>query len=373
LKPSARINFSAWYSIIMNIAMLLSGGVDSSVALNMLHRQGHRVTAFYLKIWLEDELSSLGSCPWEEDLSFVRTLCAQLNIPLEIISLQQVYYEKVIATVLDQIKQGYTPNPDILCNQWIKFGAFYDAIDAEFSHIATGHYAQVEQRNGRSWLRQSPDTIKDQTYFLALLNQQQLSRALFPIGHLHKHEVRAYAEEFNLPTAHRKDSQGICFLGKISFPEFLTYHLGTRAGSLIEYETGQVVGKHPGFWFYTLGQRSGIGLSGGPWYVVDKNIDDNTIFVSRTYHDLAYLRMECTIPSFHWIAEVPLVEEQVFVKIRHGKQLHPARLRVAPSGAVHLQLSEADQGLAPGQFAVIYHQSYCQGGGSMMRTSQISS
>jgi len=364
-KSNTRINQSICYSIYMNIAMLLSGGVDSSVALNLLHRQKQSITAFYLKIWLEDELSSLGTCPWEEDLSFVRSLCNQLGITLEIISLQQDYHEKVIATILEQIKQGYTPNPDILCNQSIKFGAFYDIIGTEFSHVATGHYAQVEHRDGQSWLRQSPDGIKDQTYFLAMLNQYQLSRALFPIGHLHKHEVRSYAHQFNLPTAHRKDSQGICFLGKIPFSEFLEHHLGTRQGKLVEYETGKIAGYHRGFWFYTLGQRQGIGLSGGPWYVVNKDPQENIVFVSRAYQDLAYLRNRCTIPSFHWISGKPSAYDNVSIKIRHGQQVHTGILSLHDSGAVDLHLHESDQGLAPGQYAVVYLERYCLGGGRM--------
>ena len=170
----------------MNTAVLVSGGVDSSVALRALQEQGHTVTAFYLKIWLEDELSFLGTCPWEEDLAYVRAVCKQAGVPLEVVSLQKEYWQEVVAHTIAQIKQGCTPNPDILCNQRVKFGAFYTKIGAHFDAVATGHYAQTKRVDTYTQLHKAPDAIKDQTYFLSHLTQEQLTRAIFPIGGLEK-------------------------------------------------------------------------------------------------------------------------------------------------------------------------------------------
>src|SRR5579859_5096518 len=177
----------------MKIAVLVSGGVDSSVALRLLKDQGHDVTAFYLKIWLEDELSYLGQCPWEEDLSFVKAVCEQAEVPLQIINLQKEYWDHVIAFVLAEVKAGRTPNPDILCNKRVKFGAFHDYLTEDYDYIASGHYAQIHHHNGRVELFMSPDPIKDQTYFLAGMSQEQLKKVIFPIGHLTKAELRALA------------------------------------------------------------------------------------------------------------------------------------------------------------------------------------
>src|ERR1041384_3952794 len=257
----------------MKIAVLLSGGVDSSVALHLAKQEGgHELTAFYLKIWLEEELAFLGDCPWEEDLKFARAVCEQAGVPLQIVSLQTEYQERVVAHVLSELKRGRTPSPDILCNQWIKFGLFFDKIDAGFDKVVSGHYAQIEQCDGTYLLKRSPDPIKDQTYFLHGLNQTQLSRLWFPIGHLTKVAVRKLAQEWNLPNRDRKDSQGICFLGKIRYPDSVRFHLGEKVGDIVEFETGRKLAAHHGVWFYTIGQRKGLGLGGGPWYVVKKDV-----------------------------------------------------------------------------------------------------
>lgn len=346
----------------MNIAVLVSGGVDSSVALHMLKQQGHNVTAFYLKIWLEDELSYLGTCPWQEDLEYVQAVCTQLDVPLRVVPLQQQYWDRVVAYTIAQVKKGYTPNPDMLCNQQVKFGAFYDEYGHAFDAIATGHYAQKRVINGAAQLYQSPDAVKDQTYFLARLSQDQLAQALFPIGHLTKQELREYAHAVNLPTKDRKDSQGICFLGKISFSDFIKHHVGTQTGNLVEVETGATVGTHNGFWFYTIGQRQGIGLSGGPWYVVAKDVKTNTVYISKNYYADDKKRDSLEIADIQWLSG-DKKQENLYAKLRHGPHKSPVTVTYLPDNRARLVLSTHDQGIAPGQFVVLYDGDQCVASG----------
>lgn len=365
----------------MRIAVLLSGGVDSSVALHLLKQQGYDVTAFYLKIWLEDELAYLGSCPWEEDLSFARATCEKLGVPLEVVSLQREYKDLVVSYVIDAIKSGRTPNPDIMCNQLIKFGAFEKAAGHKFDKIATGHYARVIFEDDFYHLYRSADERKDQTYFLALLSQKQLSRALFPIGDMHKGDVRAYARLHDLPSQARKDSQGICFLGKITFADFIKHHVGVRPGVLREYETGRDLGAHEGFWYYTVGQRHSIGLSGGPWYVVSKDVEHNIVYISRSYYAPEKRRDYVHIHSFNPIGAAPIVPGDFLIKLRHGEKMCRGLVRplesqlhstisdskrpacFSGSAEYEILLDDNDQGIAPGQYAVIYHGTRCLGCG----------
>lgn len=344
----------------MKIAVLLSGGVDSSVALSLLKEQGHDVTAFYLKIWLEDELAFLGDCPWEQDLSYARAVCEKLDIPLKIVPLQKEYKDTIIAYTIDQVKKGLTPNPDMLCNTFIKFGAFYDAVGKDFDKIATGHYAGVIEKNGLYYLKQTPDAIKDQTYFLARLTQEQLARVVFPLGDYTKAQVRELAQKFDLPNKERKDSQGLCFLGKISFKDFVKAHAGTKKGDFLVFETGEKVGEHEGTWFYTLGQRQGIGLSHGPWYVVKKDPKTNIVYISNQYYDGNKKRDTFYLIDCMW-NDKP-VSGEIKVKLRHGPQMHNA-LVTHENGVTKVILKEQDQGIAPGQFAVFYDNGLCVGSG----------
>lgn len=347
----------------MKIAVLLSGGVDSSVALQLVKREGHRdITAFYLKIWLEDELSYLGSCPWEEDLKYARAVCEQAQVPLEVISFQTEYQERIVAHVVHELKAGRTPSPDILCNQQIKFGLFFERMDPSFDKVVTGHYAQVEERASQHLLKRSPDPVKDQTYFLHSLNQQQLRRLWFPIGPLTKRQVRKLAQQFDLPNRDRKDSQGICFLGKIKYPAFIRYHLGERVGGVIELETGKKLAEHKGYWFYTVGQRKGLGLGGGPWYVVKKDIEANRIYVSRSDSYLTHARDTFTVGPMHWIAEEPATTS-LLAKVRHTPHLEDCRIRPLGEGRWEVTLRNKDQGIAPGQSAIFYEGDVCLGGG----------
>lgn len=350
----------------MKIAVLVSGGVDSSLALQLLHNQGHDLTAFYLKIWLEDELASLGNCPWEEDLLYVEKLCKKLNVPLKVVSLQKEYWDRVVAYTIESVKAGRTPNPDVLCNQRIKFGAFYDKIDSCFEKVATGHYARLENLHGSYILKTAPDKIKDQTYFLSNLTQKQISRALFPIGDFTKAKVRELARSYDLPSKDRKDSQGICFLGKISFRDFIRHHVGTKNGDIIEFETGKILGQHEGFWFYTIGQRKGLELSGGPWFVVSKDPVKNIIYISKNYYSTDKSRNEFSVSNCNWISGLRPDKKNLLVKIRHGESFYNCELKFDEgSGVGEVAIEGRDQGIAEGQFAVFYDGDVCLGCGEI--------
>jgi tRNA (5-methylaminomethyl-2-thiouridylate)-methyltransferase len=346
----------------MKIAVLLSGGVDSSVALRLLQEDGHDLTAFYLKIWLEDELAFLGDCPWEEDLKFARAICEDANVPLEIVPLQAEYLSTVVSHALEELKAGRTPSPDILCNRLIKFGEFGKRIEQGFEKIASGHYAQIEQKEGTAFLKRSPDLVKDQTYFLSGITQNQLKRAAFPLGNFTKDQVRELAQKFKLSNKDRKDSQGICFLGKISYPDFVRVHLGEKVGDIVELETGETLGQHRGFWFYTIGQREGLGLAAGPWYVVKKDTDSNTIYVSHKTHREERSRDKFVVSAPNWISGPPETEV-LQIKLRHGPQLTPSRIEYLSECKLAVQMSKVDPGIASGQTAVFYDRETCLGGG----------
>jgi tRNA-specific 2-thiouridylase len=347
----------------MKVAVLLSGGVDSSVALRLLQQQGgHELTAFYLKIWLQEELAFLGDCPWEDDLKNARAVCEQAGVPLHVVPLQTEYQDRIVSHVISELKAGRTPSPDILCNEWIKFGLFFDRIEPGFDKVASGHYAQVEERAGRYLLKRSPDPVKDQTYFLSRLSQAQLSRILFPIGHLTKKEVRAKAAEFNLPNRDRRDSQGICFLGRIKYPEFVRFHLGEKAGKIVNIDTAEEIGEHKGVWFHTVGQRKGLGLGGGPWYVVKKDLPQNIVYVSHSQSYLTHAREEFTVSHVHWISAPP-VRTELLTKVRHSPRLERCTVRQLDSERWLVKLAQKDQGIASGQSAVFYDGEYCLGAG----------
>jgi tRNA-specific 2-thiouridylase len=349
----------------MKIAVLLSGGVDSSVALRLLKDKEHDLTAFYLKIWLQDEFSFLGECPWEEDLKYARGVCEQANVPLDVIPLQTEYWDNVVSYTISEIKEGRTPNPDIFCNSLIKFGEFYEKIDSSFEKVASGHYANLEMEDGKFLLKTSPDPVKDQTYFLAYLTQQQLSRAMFPIGKFNKSEIRKLAEQYNLPTMARRDSQGICFLGQIKFKEFIKHHLGEIEGDIIDIDSGKIMGKHPGYYYFTIGQRSGLRLGGGPWFVVKKDVKNNIIYISK--QDVATRnRNEFLVGKFNWILGKPPEKKNLKVKIRHGQSMHNCSIAWMHEDLLNVKMNDSDGGIAPGQFAVFYDDEVCLGGGIIL-------
>ncbi|EYU26175.1 hypothetical protein ABFS82_14G216300 [Erythranthe guttata] len=365
----------------LKVAVLLSGGVDSSVALRLLHAAGHSCTAFYLKIWFQEDFENFWTeCPWEEDLKYAKAVCGQVDVPLEVVHLTDEYWNNVVSFIINEYRNGRTPNPDVLCNTRIKFGAFVDAIgDMKFDFIASGHYAKVvhpesSDKNEPSTLELSKDTVKDQTYFLSHLSQSQLKGLIFPLGCIQKEEVRGLAKMFELPNQDRKDSQGICFLGKIKFSEFVARHIGEEEGVILEAESGDFLGKHRGFWFYTIGQRQGLRLPGGPWYVVEKDVQNNVVFVSRNYFSVDKRRRAFRVGSLRWFSGSPPRQSsiQLQCKVRHGPGLYNCDLAIEEDGNGDeigvVKLSEDDQGLAAGQFAAFYQDSICIGSGVILES-----
>jgi len=345
------------------ILVLTSGGVDSSVALLRLAEEGrHSLEACYLKIWLSDEMAFLGRCPWEEDLSFVRSICERLGVPLRVLPLQREYFATVVAYAIDELRAGRTPSPDVICNRAIKFGAVVDLLGDEFELFASGHHARVDRRDGLARLLRGVDPVKDQTYFLCRLSQQQLARSLYPIGGMTKAEVRAEARRAGLPNQDRPDSQGICFLGRVPYDDFVEFELGAREGEIVEHGSGRVLGRHRGYWFHTIGQRRGLGLAGGPWYVVAKDPERNLVTVVHADRLAEHRRTRFQIAEPSWIAGPP-DGVRLEVRIRHGELLLPCTVELAGDGAVEIELDEGDTGIAAGQFAALYHGEECLGGG----------
>jgi tRNA-specific 2-thiouridylase len=292
-------------------------------------------------------------------------VCKQLGVSLTVVPFQREYWDRVVSYTVESVKNGLTPNPDMMCNARVKFGAFYEYLLREgkrYDKIATGHYADTEVKEGITYLKTSPDPIKDQTYFLSQLSQEQLQKALFPIGKYPKERVRELAQAFGLPNALRKDSQGICFLGKIPFDEFIKHHLGIKKGEIREENTNKTLGQHEGFWYYTIGQRQGIRLSGGPWYVSSKDTKKNIVYITHGDEYQSVARDSFEIKDLHWISGVPPQKTQLQVKVRHGEKKYDCSLFKQDNDYM-VTLGEKDQGLAAGQFAVFYDGEYCLGGG----------
>jgi tRNA-specific 2-thiouridylase len=296
-------------------------------------------------------------------------IATRFNLPFDVVSLHQEYWDNVMEYALRTVKAGLTPNPDIMCNKMIKFGYFEQRWGKDFDKTATGHYATTLERDGKVWLATACDPVKDQTDFLARISYDQLSHLMFPIGDIPKSQVREIAIATKMPNAYRKDSQGICFLGKINYNDFIRRHLGERPGAIVEIETGRKLGEHKGYWFHTIGQRKGLGLSGGPWYVVKKNIHDNVIYVSNGYDTEKQYGKVLHLDEMHFITEDPWGEGcnnvEISFKNRHMPNFLPAHLtRIAP-GEYVISSENKVQGIAPGQFAVIYDKDskICYGSG----------
>lgn len=351
----------------MNIAALVSGGVDSSVCIPRLKEMGYNPTIFYIKIGMEDE-SAFMDCSSEEDIEITSYLAKKYGLKMEIVDLQKLYWERVISYTLDEVKKGLTPNPDVMCNRMIKFGAFEELCGKDFDMIATGHYASTKIVDGKKYLATAVDRRKDQTYFLAQITQAQVDKLMFPIGDIQKSEVRRLAEEMKLPSAHRPDSQGICFLGKINYSDFIKGYVGEKKGDIIELETGKKLGTHNGFWFHTIGQRKGLGLSQGPWFVVKKDVENNIIYVSNGYDPISQYGSTVDLKHFHWINNEPNQDystaQRIKFKIRHTPDFTGGTL-IKKGNLYILESDKQIAGIAAGQFGVIYDEAeeLCLGSG----------
>lgn len=332
----------------------MSGGVDSSLTAALLVEQGYDVTGVYMKNWTQD-LPGL-KCPWADDLADAKRVAVQLGIDFEVFDFENEYKHKVVDYMIDEYKRGRTPNPDIMCNQEVKFRLFLDAaLEHGADMIATGHYAQVEDGT----LKLAADSNKDQTYFLYRVTGEALAKTLFPLGEFTKPEVRKMAEERGLYTAAKKDSQGICFVGQIGIRDFLREYVTPVAGNIVDKQTGAAVGRHDGAIFYTLGQRHGLDVGGGlPYYVVGKDMDKNEVYVSRDLGDEELWKKEVTLSDIHWINQPPAENAQLVVRIRHRAPLVSATL-----SSDTLRLDEPQRAVTPGQSIVIYEGDVCLGGG----------
>ncbi|MDO5017095.1 MAG: tRNA 2-thiouridine(34) synthase MnmA [Porphyromonas sp.] len=350
-------------------ALLLSGGVDSSVALHLMMERGEEPDLFYIYIGADQE--GYESCPSEEDMEMVKWLARRYGRPLEVVNLHREYWDYVVRYIIDTVKEGRTPHPDILCNRVIKFGYFDEYAGKAYDRIATGHYADKTIIEGRHFLATAVDPVKDQTDFLAQMTYPQLVKAHFPLGNLPKSEVRRIASMEHLVTARRKDSQGICFLGKVDYNQFIERHLGTLPGEIIDMESGRVVGEHKGYWFHTIGQRKGLGLSGGPWFVIRKDIENNRLYVSRGYDPDSQYGNVVEMPEMHFITIDPMEgdEMEVTFKVRHTPDFTKGLLQRSKEGIYTLRSTELIQGIAPGQFCTVYDRDsrLCYGSGVIGR------
>lgn len=351
----------------MKIAALVSGGVDSSVVVHQLKEMGYEPTIFYIKIGMEDKDGYI-DCPSEEDIEITSYIAKKYACKFEIVSLQEDYWHEVVSYTIEAVRRGLTPNPDMMCNKLIKFGAFERKWGKDFDKIATGHYCTTTQIGDKIFLSTAKDKNKDQTYFLGQINYMQVSRLMFPIGNLLKSEVRDIAKENHLPSAYRKDSQGICFLGKINYNDFIRRYLGEREGDIIELETGKRIGSHKGYWFHTIGQRKGLGLSGGPWFVVEKDIENNVLYVSQGYDPQTQYGKIVNLSGFEFITEDVWGdfsdEKDILFKIRHTPDFTQGKLRKI-NDIYRIESQDKIQGIASGQFGVIYDNEgkFCLGSG----------
>ncbi|UFX82944.1 tRNA 2-thiouridine(34) synthase MnmA [Candidatus Absconditicoccus praedator] len=336
----------------------LSGGVDSAVTAYLLQKQGYDITAGFMINYLADN----GNCPTKQDIQEAKKVANFLGINFFSFDYQKEYWDKIVEYIFEGYKHGYTPNPDILCNTEIKFKLFLEeALNLGFDGIATGHYANIVESNknetksrpGLKKLLKGKDPVKDQSYFLAGLEQWQLSKALFPIGNMEKNEVRQIAKEIGLPNADRKDSQGLCFIGKVDMKSFLRQKLPIRKGKIID-TGGNILGEHDGAWFFTIGQRRGIGVSGpNPLYIVDKDVDNNTITVGEE-KDLNLFSKELTTASRHWLSEKLDFPQTGYGRIRHGQELQKCEIFDFGDGKVKAVFENKQRAIASGQTFAFY-------------------
>lgn len=341
----------------------LSGGVDSSVSAALLKNQGYDVTGVFIKVWQPPFLA----CTWKEDRLDAMRVAAQLDIPFKTLDLEKEYKESIVDYMVAEYKVGRTPNPDVMCNKTIKFGAFLQKAREEGADfVATGHYAQNIEKDGIFEMHAGVDNEKDQTYFLWTLTQEQLKHVLFPIGGYEKKEVRQLAQKFGLITADKKDSQGLCFMGKLNMKDFLTEFMDEKKGDVLD-ESGNTIGSHSGAMFFTLGQRRGFVITDktpddAPYYVVSKDVAKNTLTVSQQEGDILSLaKKTVSLDGVSWTSRIPEDTEELSVRVRYRQELHKCIVR-KKEDKVTLEFETA-QTVDAGQSAVLYDDTHCLGGG----------
>lgn len=337
----------------------MSGGVDSSVTASLLVDQGYDVTGVYMKNWTQDMPGV--KCAWADDVADAKRVAVELGIDFKVFDFEKQYKQRVVDTMVAEYQAGRTPNPDVMCNQEIKFKLFLEAaLEDGADMIATGHYAQV--KNGD--LYKAVDDNKDQTYFLYRVTQTALDKTLFPLGGLTKQQVREYAEKKGLWTATKKESMGICFVGQIGIKEFLEQYIDLTPGDIIDQQTGDIIGRHEGSLIYTVGQRHGLNLGGGlPYYVTGKDVKLNQVYVSRDINSQSIWRSEFSLTDINWINQQPLGVSGLQIRLRHRGQLVDVESLDILGGEVKVRLVRSERAVAAGQSAVIYHGERVLGGG----------
>ena len=346
----------------------MSGGVDSSVAALLLKQQGFDVEGAYMKNWInEDEI--LGDCPWQQDIEDAASVADTIGIPFRVVNLMQEYREQIVDYLLDGYQSGITPNPDVMCNRDIKFGVFLDwALDKGFDEVATGHYARLEETDDPPGILEGADPDKDQSYFLSMMKPDQVRRARFPIGHLIKPELRELAKAAALPNAHKKDSQGICFIGNIRMQDFLREYVPDKPGPIIRADDGEPLGEHRGLHYFTIGQRRGIGIPSNTdkqnYVVVGKESDKNALLVSFERPDAPGLYSKsCEISSLSFIGETPPADCQIEAKVRYRDPRVSIHYRQIDETKARVEFDQAQRALALGQILAFYDGPKLLGGG----------
>lgn len=352
------------------ILIALSGGVDSAVVAALLVSKGYQVTGAYMVNY--EGKTKLGESCWVPDYRDAVRVAAELGIPMLKFDFTKEYQEKVIDYMFQEYEAGRTPNPDVLCNKFIKFGFWLDkAKELGFDFLATGHYARLKQEKQFFRLLQAKDDNKDQTYFLHQLSQEQLGRVMFPIGDYTKPEVRKLAKKFKLPVAEKEESMGICFIGEVPMKDFLMQKIKPTPGNIILSLTGEIIGQHEGLAFYTLGQRH-VGVQGHfkkgetkPLFVVDKKMNTNELIVGYEDDSLLY-KKEITVSEVSWVSgQTPVFPLKCQVRVRHRQELQDCVLQTGGNSFIQMKFKQPQRAVTPGQFAVFYKEDECLGGGAI--------
>jgi tRNA-specific 2-thiouridylase len=344
----------------------MSGGVDSSVSALLLKQSGYDVIGVFIKVWQPEFFE----CTWRQDRLDAMRVCAKLDIPFITLNLEDEYKNEVVDYMIEEYRRGRTPNPDVMCNKYVKFGGFFDYAMAQGAdYVATGHYARVKNIDGKTAMFAGEDKNKDQSYFLWTLTQTQLSKTLFPIGDIEKPEVRKLAEKYGLSTAIKKDSQGLCFIGKIDIKDFLKNYIKEKKGKVLN-EAGKKIGEHDGVFYLTIGQRHGFKVtektpSDSPYYIIEKDIKNNTITVSQDSRKVINSESKIVkLEKVNWtLGEVPDLSKKYFARIRYRQPLEECNLRHGVDGNFELHFTKSQKAITPGQSAVIYDGEICLGGG----------